>query len=70
MASKQVGALMKAMASVCAKCTLCRAARKKQKGFAFFFVKKIERYFCPFCMAYEKVYSRKAHESDRSIPVA
>jgi hypothetical protein len=26
------------------------------------FVKTIEGRFCPFCMAYEKVYGRKAHE--------
>ena len=34
----------------------------KQKGFAYWFVKKIEGGICPFCKAYEKVYGKKAHE--------
>ena len=40
----------------------CRHGRKKQKGFAFQFVKKIESDLCPFCQAYERVHGRKAHE--------
>lgn len=46
----------------CLECQLCMHARKKQKGFIYWFVKKIERGFCPYCKAYEKVYGRKAHE--------
>ncbi|MCE5274709.1 MAG: hypothetical protein ABFD70_10510 [Syntrophaceae bacterium] len=50
------------MASVCTKCTVCRTARRKQEGLAYSFVKNIEGCVCPFCMAYERVYGRKAHE--------
>jgi hypothetical protein len=49
-------------AEVCArKCTVCKSARMKQKGFPFFIV-KIEESFCPYCRAYKKVYGKKAHE--------
>lgn len=50
------------MARRCLTCPVCRHARKKQRGLAFFFVKQIEGSFCPNCRAYEKVYGRKAHE--------
>ena len=50
------------MAKFCVSCTLCRYARKKQKGAAFWFVQKIEGKICPFCKAYERVYGRKAHQ--------
>lgn len=50
------------MAQICVECPLCRSARKKQKGAAFWFVQKMENHLCPFCKAYEKVYGRKAHE--------
>lgn len=50
------------MARRCAECPVCSHARKKQKGLAFFFVKKIEGELCPYCKAYEKVHGRKAHE--------
>jgi len=53
----------KSMAHVCENCPVCRHARKKQKGFAFQFVKTIESGLCPFCQAYEKVHGRKAHEA-------
>ncbi len=49
------------MAQLCVDCKLCRHARAKQKGIAFWFVKKIEGTICPYCKAYEKVYGRKAH---------
>ena len=49
------------MAQFCLDCKLCRHARAKQKGVAFWVVKKIEGGICPFCKAYEKVYGRKAH---------
>jgi hypothetical protein len=51
------------MAQVCVKCPVCRHARKKQQGVAFWFVKKIEGDLCPFCKAFERVYGRKAHQS-------
>ncbi len=50
------------MAQVCVRCPVCRQARKKQKGAAFWFVKKIEDKLCPFCRAHERVYGRKAHQ--------
>jgi rubrerythrin len=62
MKNKQAGMFMRALASVCTTCPVCRTARRKQEGLAYSFVKNIEGGFCPFCMAYEKVYGRKAHE--------
>ena len=51
------------MAKFCVSCPVCRHARKKQEGAAFWFVKKIEGDLCPFCKAYERVYGRKAHQT-------
>ena len=50
------------LAKFCISCPICRHARKKQQGAAFWFVKKIEGDLCPFCKAYERVYGRKAHQ--------
>lgn len=50
------------LAKMCEDCPLCRRARKKQRGFAYWFVKKIENGRCPACQAYEQVHGRKAHE--------
>ena len=50
------------LAQMCVECKLCSYARKKQRGIAFWFVKRIEGSVCPFCKAYERVYGRKAHE--------
>ncbi len=50
------------MAKKCLECPFCSKARKNQKGLAFWFVKTIESGLCPYCMAYEKVYGKKAHE--------
>ena len=55
------------MAQRCLDCKLCTHARAKQKGVAYWFVKKIEGSICPYCKAYEKVYGRKAHEP---VPVS
>jgi len=52
----------RARAQKCLECFVCKKAREKQKGFAFWFVKLIEGSICPYCKAYEKVYGRKAHE--------
>jgi hypothetical protein len=52
----------KANAAKCVNCPVCRRARDKQRGIAFWFVKNIEGGFCPACQAYERVYGRKAHE--------
>lgn len=51
------------MAQRCVECPVCKRARKKQKGLAYLFVKNIEGGLCPFCMAYERVYGKKAHEA-------
>ena len=50
------------MARRCLECPVCSYARKKQRGLAIWFVKKIEGSLCPYCKAYERVYGRKAHE--------
>jgi len=50
------------MAAQCVTCPVCRYARRKQRGFAFWFVKTIEGKACPYCQAYERVYGKKAHE--------
>ena len=49
-------------AKQCLDCPVCRHARKKQRGLAFWFVKKIDTGICPAGKAYEKVYQRKAYE--------
>lgn len=49
-------------ASRCVKCPLCRRARQKQGGLAFWIVKRIERRVCPWCRAYEKVYGHPPHK--------
>lgn len=51
------------MAEVCVTCPVCKHARAKQKGVAFWLVKNVEGGLCPYCKAYEKVYGRKAHEA-------
>lgn len=50
------------MAEFCKTCIVCKRARSKQSGSAFWFVKNIEDRLCPFCRAYERVYGKKAHE--------
>jgi len=50
------------MAQKCVECPVCRRAREKQKGLAFWFVKVFEGGLCPYCRAYEKVHGQKAHE--------
>jgi hypothetical protein len=50
------------MAQQCLECPVCKKARINQKGFFFWFVKRIEGGVCPYCKAYEKVYGQKAHE--------
>jgi len=50
------------LAEQCLKCSVCRRAREKQRGLAFWFVKHVEGGLCPACKAYERVTGRKAHE--------
>ena len=60
------------LAKVCLRCPVCRHARRKQRGLAFWLVKNVENKVCPFCQAYEKVYGRKSHalrpENRESLP--
>ena len=49
------------LAKVCANCPVCRTARKKGRGLAFWLVSRVERGACPFCAAYERVTGKKAH---------
>ena len=53
----------RAMAQKCIECPACRYARKKQRGFVFWFVKAVEQKFCPYCDAYARVYGHYAHEA-------
>ena len=50
------------LAEQCKNCPVCKRARTKQRGVAFWFVKNIEGGVCPACQAYERVYGHKAHE--------
>lgn len=52
----------RAWARICLACPCGKAARSQQKGLAYDFVKNVTSGVCPFCLAYEKVYGRKAHE--------
>ncbi len=54
--------LDRALAKVCLNCLVCRRARKKQSGWAFWVTSRVETRVCPFCRAYERVYRRKPHE--------
>lgn len=49
-------------AESCLQCPVCRHAREKQRGLAYWFVKTVEGGLCPNCKAYERVYGRKAFE--------
>ncbi len=54
--------LDRALAKVCHNCPVCRTARRRQAGLAFWVVNHVEHKLCPFCRAYERVYGRKAHQ--------
>ena len=51
-----------ALARVCEICPVCSLARREQEGIAFRIVRNVEEGICPFCMAYERIHGRKAHE--------
>lgn len=59
----------RSMAEVCVSCLLCRRARERQQGLAFWLVKAVEGSICPYCRAYERVYGRKAHEPASPTPL-
>jgi hypothetical protein len=50
------------LARGCMNCPLCRRARQKQKGLAFWLVRRVEGSLCPQCRAYARVTGRAAHE--------
>jgi hypothetical protein len=62
MPPRTISRLDRTLAGVCRTCPVCRHARRQQAGVAFELVNRVERHFCPFCRAYERVYGRKAHE--------
>ena len=66
MSTRKASSFDKALARVCANCPVCRRARKRQRGLAFWLVKHVEARLCPFCRAYERVYGRPAHEASTS----
>ncbi|HNZ11125.1 MAG TPA: hypothetical protein PKI97_06750 [Smithellaceae bacterium] len=61
-AKRKISESDRLLAKVCVTCPVCKQARKKQQGAAFWFVQKIEGDLCPFCKAYERVYGRKSHQ--------
>jgi len=62
MSKAEIPSLDRSLARICELCPVCRQARRSQEGIAFTFVKNIETSLCPFCMAYERVHGKKAHE--------
>lgn len=63
MSPRKTATFDKALARVCAHCLVCRRARRRQRGLAFWLVRHIEARWCSFCRAYERVYGRPAHEA-------
>lgn len=61
MNGRKTSSFDKILARICANCLLCRRARKRQRGFAFRVVRRVEARWCPFCRAYERVFGRPAH---------
>lgn len=62
MKTSHVSKFDRLLAGVCRNCPICRRARRRQSGLAFWLVKKVEHTFCPFCRAYGRVYGRKTYE--------
>lgn len=50
------------MANVSASCFVCNLARRRQRGWVYEFVKRVEGRLCPFCRAYARVFGRQSHE--------
>jgi hypothetical protein len=66
MSARKISLFDKALARVCANCPVCRRARHRQRGLAFWLVRQVEIKLCPFCRAYERVYGRRAHVAPAS----
>ena len=61
MSTEPISPWTRALAERSVNCLVCRRARRKQAGLAFWLVRTFEG-LCPFCRAYEKAYGRKSHE--------
>ncbi len=61
MSARKASSFDQTLARVCANCPVCRRARQRQRGLAFWLVQQVEAKLCPFCRAYERVHGRKAH---------
>jgi rubrerythrin len=57
-----VSKLDRVLAKVCWHCPMCRRARQRQRGAAFWLVQQVETRVCPFCRAYARVHGRQPHE--------
>lgn len=69
MTNQTISLRTRALAQCCVHCLVCRRARRRQAGLAFWLVKTFEG-LCPFCRAYAKVYGRKSHEPLPQSPTA
>jgi hypothetical protein len=58
---ESLSAATRSLARFSETCPVCRCARRRQAGLAFWVVKTFEN-LCPCCRAYEKVHGRKSHE--------
>ncbi len=65
MQNQPVSRWTRVLAARSANCAVCKSARRRQAGFAFWLVKTFEG-LCPFCRAYEKVHGRKSHAPERT----
>jgi hypothetical protein len=66
MNARKASSFDQTLARVCTHCPVCRRARQRQCGLAFWLVQQVEAKLCPFCRAYERVYGRKAHGAGAS----
>jgi hypothetical protein len=64
---KKLSQLDGTLAKVCLNCPVCRHARHRQRGAAFWLVQNVEGRVCPFCRAYQRLFGRKPHER-RPLP--
>lgn len=60
--------LDRTLAAGCRNGPVCRTARRRQTGLAFWLGNRFEHQLCPFCRVYERVYVREAYESDDGQP--
>lgn len=68
MTTRPISRLDRVLTKVCLNCPVCRRARRRQRGLAFWLVRKVEAKVCLFCRAHERVLGRKAHERHGAAP--